>query len=444
MWKQFYRRLGEAPHLSKSVLLEETGIPHLMRAVVLFGATILLAFCFWAVVATVDEIAVATGEIVPLSRGLQVQHLRGGIIQEIVVRDGMLVKEGQVLIRLDPYIVRANLAQAQIRRNLLLVEKERVEAFVERRSPDFHSDDFHDKSLIKEQTDLYHLMLKSWKTSRRILQEQVEQAKAEMVGLYAQESKFGQQKSAIEREIELLGQWLKRGAVVHSKIDSLGLQRELSTFSGGLQETSAKHVEMVHKISELRSRLIQLDLQIMEAALNHLVDIKVELAQVNETVSKNEQDLNLLNIRSPVDGWVHSLSFHTIGGVVQPGATLFEVVPEAGGFVAEVKVTARDVGHVRVGQSVVVKFTTYEFGRYGGINGELTDLSPTAFFDRDGSPYHRGVVTLERAYIGPDPQLFPVRSGMVVHAGIRTGNKTIMEYLLRPIYTSADNALRER
>ena len=121
-----------------------------------------------------------------------------------------------------------------------------------------------------------------------------------------------------------------------------------------------------------------------------------------------------------------------------------EIVPEDSRLVAVIQISSRDIGHVKVGQPVTLKFATYNYGRYGGLEGSLTEISPTTFLDRAGNPYYRASVTVDKNYVGSDPKRYPIMSGMTLTADIKTGSKTVLEYLLKPIYASAASALRER
>lgn len=149
-------------------------------------------------------------------------------------------------------------------------------------------------------------------------------------------------------------------------------------------------------------------------------------------------------IRAPVRGIVVGPTIHTVGGVVPPGAVLLELVPLDKELIVETRITTRDVGHVKVGYPVTVKVTTYDFARYGAISGELKDISASTFLDAEGEPYYRGGVTLDRRYVGSDPELKRILPGMTVQADIKTGKKTLLAYLLNPVISSFKTSFRER
>lgn len=161
-------------------------------------------------------------------------------------------------------------------------------------------------------------------------------------------------------------------------------------------------------------------------------------------MAKLEDRANRLEIRAPVRGIVKGLQAHTIGGVIAPGALVLEIVPMDEELVVEARVATTHVGHVEVGQPVTVKVLTYDFARYGGIPGRLRSVSASTFVAEDETPYYKAVIALDRNYVGGDPNRNLVLPGMTVQADIKTGRKTLLQYLLKPVYSSIDEAFQER
>jgi len=433
---------GRSEHLSRSVLLEETGVPLILRAVVGFGAVVLLAFLVWALTATVDEVAFTSGQIVPEGKVHRVQHWQGGIVDEILVANGDTVRAGQVLIRLDPFIVESQWAQSRVRMESLLAHRERLEALIDGRPPEFAGLGLSDTSLTRRNADIHRQILRSRETSRRILQEQISQARAEKAALIARQETFGLKKGSMQEEIGQRAEW--KGVIPYTRVDELGLERVLSEFESGLRETVANSRRTDHLISELTNRLTEMDQRILETALLEHARVSEDFVEAQENFRENQRKHELLQIRAPVDGIVHALSANSVGGVIEAGDAVLEIVPEFRDLVAEVEVSERDIGHVRVGQPVLVKFTTYDFGRYGGLEGQLVRVSATSFPGGGGTRYYKGTVQLMREDIDEGSALSRVLPGMTVQADIKTGSKTIMQYLLKPIYASALQAFRER
>lgn len=202
-----------------------------------------------------------------------------------------------------------------------------------------------------------------------------------------------------------------------------------------------------HEKYQIRRKLVTIQLNTKMAYLN-LKSEKNELdgeeAQSKELLKELREKLKLLDIKSPITGYVHGLKAHTIGGVISPGSVIMEIVPRDRELVAFVKVLSKDIGHVEIGMPVTLKFDTYDFGRYGGIIANLDDISHTTFYDALGNPYFQGTIKLPKDHLGVKQGFYPIGAGMTLQAEIKTNEKTVMEYLLKPIYASANQALIER
>ena len=169
-----------------------------------------------------------------------------------------------------------------------------------------------------------------------------------------------------------------------------------------------------------------------------------ELAQVRETIAKLQDRVRRLDITAPTRGIVKGLTTRTIGAVIGPGELIVEIVPLDDVLVAEVRISPRDIGHLRIGQSANVKVTTYDPARFGVVEGRLKRVSASTFKDEEGEPFYKGIIELSQAFVGSDPDRNPVLPGMVVDADIVTGSKSLMQYLLKPVYRGLDSAFRER
>jgi adhesin transport system membrane fusion protein len=438
--KQF--RFLDTQHLARSVLLEEAGIPVLMRVVVLFSATLFGLFLIWAFLVSVDEVAVAPGEIITQPRTQKIQHWQGGIVQEILVEEGDTVQVGQMLMRFDTFLSNANFHQTRVRLELLMAQKERLMAFLDEREPNFEQLDIGDTDVVAAQRRLYEETIKSWKTSQLILNDKLRQIRAEKTGLDARQIEYEGKKRSMGDELDRRSKW--RDLIPHSEIDQLGLARALQSFEGSLRETEAEQKKTSYMVSEFSNRLIELNQDVIRAALSDLAQTNIEMYQMQEQVDKNRHLIELGTLRAPIEGLVHGIRIHTIGGVVRGGDVLLEIVPLQRELVAEVRISARDIGHVQIGQPAIIKLLTYDFGRYGGLKGELISLSPTSYTDDPSTPFHKGIVRLSANHIGIDPTRNKLLPGMTLNADIRTGSKTVMTYLLKPIYASAQQAFRER
>lgn len=222
------------------------------------------------------------------------------------------------------------------------------------------------------------------------------------------------------------------------------MKRDYNEVKGELAKLMGERRRALQALQEVKSRQIEQESRAREDALSIMGSVIGELAQVQRSIAKLEDRVKRLVVRAPVRGIVKGLKVHTVGGVIPAGGQVLDIVPVDEEMVVEAKINPRDVGHIHLGQPVQVKVTTYDFARYGGITGVLESVSATTFVDEAGDPYYKGMVRLDRSYVGHDPTLNQVLPGMTVQADINTGKKTLLQYFLKPIYSSIDSSFRER
>ncbi len=428
--------------LSQSVILEEGGNKGLVRSALYFVTGVIVAFIIWAIVVEVEEVSTGFGQVIPAGQVQTIQHLEGGIVKAIRIQEGMIVKKGQPLITLDGASTSSELEQMKARKASLELQAERYRAFGMGREPDFSFVGEQYKSLVADQITIHEIQKEARISQNTVLFDQIEQRKAELTQLDDQKKTLNEQLSILEEERDMREKLFKQG--LSSKILYFNVQRDVNQVKGDLAKLIGEKRRLSNSLSEIRSRLIEADARAREDALSAMGGIVGELAQVREAISKLADRSKRLDILSPVDGIIKGLKVHTVGGVIAPGAILLEVVPMKEELVVESRINPRDVGHVHVGQQVQVKVTTFDFARYGGITGELKSISATTFSDESGNPYYKGLVELDRNYVGFDPEKNKVLPGMTVQADVNTGKKTLIQYLLKPIYTSLTGSFHER
>lgn len=210
------------------------------------------------------------------------------------------------------------------------------------------------------------------------------------------------------------------------------------------ETTGGKIVRIRKAIEESRSGLDELKSRLKNEALEEMGTITAELAEVEQSLVRSRDRVERLRIRSPVRGLVKDLKTKTLGGVVAPGGAITEIVPVDRELEVEARISPIDVGHVKIGQAAKVKVTTFDFARFGNIEGTVRSISATTFEDPDGVVYYKAQVKLARNYVGEDPTANILLPGMVTEIDFNTGERTLLRYLLRPVYRSLDAALTER
>lgn len=434
----------ESLHLSQALLLEETGVPVLIRYVVYTLAGVVAAFLLWASLTRIDEVAVTQGKLIPTGHIKRVQSPDGGVVAQILVREGQSVAAGEPLVLMDPTNLASTLEQSQVAKAALELRKARLLALINNEQPDFGASDEKYAELTREQERLHRQKVESMNVRRAILQNEVRRYKAELRSLETKDKALREHHKLIKDEFDAYDSLLKKGMV--GKMEFSSVKRQLIQIDENMMQLPITRLQINERLSEAENKLLRLEEESREGWLQELAQVDEELAKVAEAIKRQQQDVNQLNIKAPDTGVVHNLKVHTIGEVVARGGVVLEIVPLGKELIVETHIAPRDIGHMHPGQSVTVKFTAFDFARYGGVGGTLKDISPTAFFEegQQGGAYYKGIITLDKAYVGNDPERNHVLPGMTVQADIKTGTKTLIGYLFKPIYVSMSQAFRER
>ena len=381
-------------YLPQSVLLEEAANPYFARMTMMWINAAIIVFVLWSALTNINEVAKAKGEVVPQGFVQVVQHLDGGIVTDIHTGEGDLVKKNQILLQIDDGSTKQDLAQARAKQLFLNIEAERLRAIVDNKKPDFS------KIISASGKSNNSKSMGGYSYSND----------PQLRKLYNRFDKLKKNLQIAKETLSLHAKMHKQGHV--SKLTILQHQKEVS-----------KIEEEIHK---------------------ELNDVEAQLAQNVEIVRKLNNKLKRLQVRSPVYGLVKGMKINTIGGVIDPGETLMEIVPLDKNLVVEANISPKDVGHVHVGQPVKVAISSYDFTRYGAAEGVLEFLSATTFLDENGASYYRARISLQNNYVGKDKNKNPILPGMIVDADIVTGKKSILAYLLKPIHLSVNTAFTER
>ena len=429
--------------LSEAITLEEESIPGFLRLMLLAAAGLVILFIVWSAIVPIDEVATAPGEVVPSAAVKLIQHLEGGVVGEIKVRDDQLVEAGDVLVRMDPAQPTAELEQLRSRQAALLVRAQRITAFLQGGKLDFAGIGTAYPDLASDQRQILENQIRTRKTNLEMASSQIDQRQKEL----------GQLRDALavaKKHVDLANELMRvreemvaKGLV--TRIVYLETKRALITAEGEVERLREQIRVAADQLNETRTRYTNLDSTIREQSLDEQGAVTAELAQVRNAIAKAQDRVDRLEVRAPVTGWVQDLKVRTVGEVIPPGGTLMRLVPKGDTLEAEIRIATRDVGHMHVGQRAVIKVTTYEYARYGSIPGTLKRISPTTFVDTGSpQPYYKGEVELARPYVGQVDGLYPVLPGMSLQVEMVTGNKTLLAYLMKPFANALDASFHER
>ena len=429
-------------YLPQSVKMDEATTPHLIKTTMFWISFSVLAFIAWAVIAPIQEITRASGNIIPQGYTQVVQHLEGGIVTEILTEEGEKVKAGQILLKIDDGDTVQSLSEVQKKMQSLLLRSERLLASVEERDPDFSSISNLDKDEAAQQMAIFNSMLAARDSERDVIIKKIASEAAEIEVLDARLKKISGDLKLSQEALLLKGKLHDQG--YSPRLTVIKYEQDVARLIGDHAETSRQIDKSTRAIAELQSRTKSLKASWHDEAYKELDDTKLKINKASEDLKKIDARNKRLVVRSPVYGAVKGLYVNTIGSVITPGETLMEIVPLKHRLIIEARLSPADIGHVHIGQKARVKVGSYDFSRYGTIDGVLNFLSVTSFNDGNGKPYYKARITLAKNYVGNDPSRFIIMPGMTVEADIITGEKTVFEYLLRPIHLSIKNAFTER
>lgn len=439
-----HAKIDQLRYLSQTALIEETVAPHVVRTTLMIISTIIILLVIWSSLTYVNEIAITEGEVLPSKHIQAIQHLEGGIVSEINVSEGELVEKGQILIKLDGSGLKKDLEGLKAKKLSLQYQSLRLKSFINQTIPTFNEIPAEDrnKQMEDKQLKAFESMIKAKESERKVIEEQIAQKEDFLKNLKGKYETLAENIKLVSEERDLKKQLTDKGRL--SKFNFLDIQKQLNQIQGEINSIESDISQAKNSIEEYQNRLESLNAKAIDEAYQELIRVNTDLAQIDEVTRKLSDQIYRLDIRSPSYGYVKGLKVKTIGGVIESGKVIIEIVPLEGTLVIDTKIKPRDVGHVKIGQLVRVKVSSYDFSRYGTVNGTLEYISATTFINEDGTRYYLGKVSLEKNYVGKDPIRNLIIPGMTVQADIVTGNKSILAYLLKPINAAIATAFTER
>lgn len=410
------------------------------RNTILSVSAFVLAFTVWASTQPVAETAVTSGQVVVKGSVQKIQHFEGGIIRSVPVREGMRIKAGDPVAVLDPAGFEAEEGQLMARKASLELQAARLRAFAGGGAFEGGSSADLYMGLGQDQIAILRAQEQSLFDRRAVLQSRLEQREAEQEGILRELAATNRQIDVLTQERDVYKNLFDKG--IGSRVNLLRAERELATVQAERARAMGRLETVRSAIEEARKQLTELVSVGREDAMSRLGAVTSELAEVQENLNRARDKVSRLVVRSPMDGVVKGLAVNHSGEVIAPGQLLMEIVPEDGELQVESRIATKDVGAVAVGQTVRVKVTAFDFARYGSIDGKLEQVSATTFFDEQNQPYYKAKISLAQDWVGKQHnRLIP---GMVVQADVLTGEKTLIEYLLKPVYIAATQAFTER
>lgn len=421
--------------------------PRVTRLMIVLIGALLTAFVTWAAFAEVDEIAAGQGKIIPASKTQLVQASEAGVVDEIAVAVGQVVRKGDLIVRLDDTASTSTLGEQAARARALTVRVGRLKQEQEGRFSDPLAcpDDIAAAApeICENEQSLLTARRENFENKLEVLQARAEQRRIELKEAEANIARLTSSLEINGKSLELVSGMVKRGLM--ARTEEIRLEGEKAELEGQLALANESLPRIEAAISEAELQVSELALQFEQEALDELTQALSELSVVNETIRGASDRVARTDIRSPVDGIVNTLEVNTLGAFVQPGAVVAGVVPTSETLLVEARVSPRDVAFIQQNQPALIKISSYDFAIFGGLEGKVTNITADSLVDQEsGEPFYQVRVATEKSHLERSGKQYPIIPGMICTVEIMTGRKTILHYLLKPINRARDEALRER
>ncbi|WED29851.1 HlyD family type I secretion periplasmic adaptor subunit [Vibrio sp. DW001] len=420
-----------------------------------------IAAIVWASWAQLDKVTVGQGKVIPSSQLQVVQNLEGGLVKSLLVREGESVVEGQQLILIDDTRFRSdfrereqqvsNLTASVLQLSASITSVQIQEEFDNSNWEDSVTIDFDKLAFPPIITELRPLLAKRQRAEYRqdldnlnnklsVIDQQVKQKEQELIELRARAKNLQTSYNFAKRELDITKPLADEGVV--PKIELLKLQRQLNDTRRELTSTQLKIPSLTSSVRESMLGRIDAALKFRSEQQEKLNQAQDKLSALTESTIGLEDKVNRTVVVSPITGTIKKLHINTVGGVIQPGMDLVEIVPTEDTLLVEAKIAPQDIAFLRPGLPAIVKFSAYDFTRYGGLEGTLEHISADTIQDEEGNSFYMVKIRTDDHKFGTEAGL-PIIPGMTTSVDIITGKRTVLDYLLKPILTAQKTALRE-
>ncbi len=439
---QHYRQqtfsLEFMPETSAALLMQPTAGG---RILIYLITLTMVTFFIWAGFASIDEMARGDGKVIPSSRVQIIQNLEGGIVTDILVEEGQLVEQNQPLLRLDNTRFLSVKREAELEFQSLMVTSCRLKAEVSGQPLEFSPDIRHHRKQIEREVDLYNNRDEVIVSEQNIAQEKVTQAQQELSEMKSRTYHLNKSVALARKELKLTEALSKQGAV--SEVELIRQQHRENELAGDLQAAELALPRLSSALLAAEQATNEIALNFRSRTMEELKQNQLRLSQLEEAITSHADRVERTLVRSSMTGRVKKIHHNTLGGVVQPGMDLMEVVPVQDQLLIEVRVRPKDIAFLKSGLAAIVKVTAYDFAIYGSLKGTVEHISADSIQDESGQSFYIVRVRTEKSHLDANAQSLPIIPGMQTSVDILTGRKTVLSYLLKPIIRARQNALRE-
>lgn len=414
----------------------------LIRRVTWFVVAAVFLVLFWSVFANIEEVAKAKGQVVPLGHKQVIQSQSGGTLASVVVTEGDLVRQGDVIatfVSVDSQAVEEELLGQQANLELKI---ERYNAFIDGRPADFSLYQAIYPALVEQHTKSLDRMNKEREAIIQLSESEIAKSNAELASIDLEIPPLEDQIRSSQQSLRMMNS--PQGAQAVSKLTILETQQKLDSYLRELKNLQGRRTVLERNIDNQRRQFEQREATLFKEVGEQRADAHSELIGVTARLKSSNLQIAQDTVLSPVDGIIQSIPNTSSGSVIQPGGTVAVVVPTTPTALLEAKLSPRDIGFVTVGQAAKIKIDAFDYSRYGAIDGVVERISPTTDADEKGGVYYKVRIAIAKPYFGSEPGKLNLLPGMTGEADIVTGDKTIFQYLWKPVFTNVKEAFGER
>ncbi|QAR33329.1 HlyD family type I secretion periplasmic adaptor subunit [Geovibrio thiophilus] len=417
--------------------------PIKMSLILYVIAALMIVLFAWAYFTELDELTRGIGKVIPSRQVQIVQNLEGGIVKELLVKEGQFVKAGQVLVVIDDTGAGSSYQEGLSKLGELKARAVRLRA--EAGIAPFVIDEEAKNNypqLIMEEQRLYETNTARKNSEKEVFIQRFKQRQVDLANARLRLKNLHTSKGMTQREIELMEPLFKKGLV--SELEFIQLRQKELDNRKELDETGKSIESLGHQVIEAKNAVSEIEGRQKSEAQTELNKVIAEIEQISNTQVAIEDRVKRTMVRSPVDGTVKQLLINTVGGIAKPGMDIIEIVPNDDTLLIEAKIKPSDIAFIYPGQNAVVKLTAYDFAIYGGLEGKVIHVSADTITDEKDEEFYLVRIETDKNYLGTEDNKKDIMVGMTVQADIITGKKTIIQYIMKPILRAKYNALRER